>query len=276
VAYDARMGNAPSDAMGCQTRRGRLALALVILIGGAGCANGNQAVAGSAAGVLHRAASATLALRSFRVTVTAAGEATASTAYVVVIDYNAPDRMRSVGPRSRVVPRSNVPLFPDIKLPRTEMIVIGTKSYFSVPDKPGFYYVYRGSAKTSTDPVLGMLRSAEEVGSSGGLFTFSETMTSSPLSGVSAAAPVVFGVSGVAGIRDGLVEWVTLDWETEGSHSVVVYRFSMFDSAPIVSAPPHDHVLALPTLPPCEEDGGPLGGFVCSPTSSASPAVRAP
>lgn len=164
-----------------------------------------------------------------------------------VIDYQAPDRIRSLNQSS---------------IGTTETLAIGATTYVSVLDKPGYFSQLPASSETGAAEaflvVLKVVRDATEVERSGDEFRF--TLSSGALGEKT--------VDGEATVVEGRVTVLMVRYQHNGQQVSARYGFSMFDSAPPVEPPSSDRVVPdAPVLQPCGPDGAPSpGAIICGDT----------
>ena len=195
---------------------------------------------------LKEAVSATLALRSFRMTSEGeGGEAGLPPEPTMVFDYVAPDRLREV---TRQEAASSA----------TDLIAIDGSIYMSLPDRPGFFHRASDPSRASVEAFLSLLENllrVEDVEGEGATFTFvfsAESTTGTPPG------------KGEARIADGLLARLALTY-SEGFGSIA-YSFSNFDSVPPVNRPPADRIVPYDTgIPPCDSEGLPGDVILCEP-----------
>lgn len=204
-----------------------------------------RAVAGEgfAAATLRRAAEATISVKSLRAEVSgeADGEGQAGRS---VIDYQAPDRIRSLSQSS---------------MGTTETLAIGATIYASVLGKPDYFIQLPASSGSDEAKiflvVLKVVRDAKEVVRKGDEFLFT---IPAGLFGEEAA-------DGAARVVEGRITTLAFQHQHDDQRIGVLYRFSMFDSAPPVGPPPADRVVPYDLgLKPCGPDGSPPpGAIIC-------------
>lgn len=144
-------------------------------------------------------------------------------------------------------------------------ISVGSQSWYSAPDKPGYFSV--GPPGTVSDVLqpLTFASQATDVHQEGGLYGFTSTQSS--------ASGGSFTVQESARIEDGKIMWVTMRLEIPDANLTYIITLSRFGSAPEVNPPPANRVEAASPIPTCGPSIGSYSGspYICTGGPSFSP-----
>ena len=195
---------------------------------------------GDARRELQEAIDRTLAAESLHVEVSQSlGADGGETAGRTSIDFNAPDRIRSVSTGGS---------------DSTESIVIGDTIYFSDFERPGHFMSSRHPDGQS--PAQNLLAPLESIHDEEDVRVEGEEYV------------VRFGdpaATATLRVRDGYVVRLRLQAGAGDEELDAVYEFSQFGSAAEVAVPPPDRVTEAPITPECPEDGElPEGVLICT------------
>lgn len=224
-----------------RTRRAVLAILVAAVGTFSACGDETATSTGDARRELQEAIDRTLAAESLHVQVSQSmGGDGDESAGRTSIDFNAPDRFRSV---STADGSDNA-----------ESIVIGDRIYFSDFARPGYFMSSRQPEGQS--PAENLLAPLEAIRDEDDVRVQGEEYV------------VRFGdpaATATLRIRDGYVVRLRLQADAGDEELDAVYELSQFGSAAEVAAPPPDRVTDAPITPECPEDGElPEGVLACT------------
>lgn len=219
--------------------------ALILLLVAAGCGSGSEAAGSGDTADLHAAVDRTLAADSFHIELSSASPDAGGTAS---IDYNAPDRIRTV--------------FED----GTRSIIVGDTVYLSDFERPDHFLSSKRSGSAAADNLLLFLRAIREA---------------RPVNKIGDEFVATLGDNeGTARVlvRDGYVVRLRMHSGSGEGRLDATYEFSRFGSADTVSPPPADTVSESPATAECPKNGEtPVGLVVCTGAAgSESESVQLP